>query len=222
MENLLGFIIFVAIVAISIINKIRTEGAEEPDVEKKKPSLSPEDLPEATRRMLYGDRDGGVIVAKPRKPTSDRPVRAPQEVKPHPVSARTVDYERAPDPQAQPQPAPFLQKQSGPTRTMTAPTRQPMAQTLRSQPEQPKPRWQQQPAPARQPSRHPARSAAKTTKKPPARSVRKTPMQPSVAAAAPRGSMAGLTALLASKNDIARGIVLHEILGPPKAFQDFT
>ncbi len=228
MENLLGFIIFLIIIVVSIVNKIRTEnagGEDDAEVEPRetgrKASGGPLDLPEATRRMLYGDGNDDIVVAKPRRPSSERSARPAQPAaKPHPVSARRVEIDRTPQPQRRVETPPFVQKRPEPIRTQAGQTRQPMREGMRAQPQQPTRKPVQQPRPQRQPAPQSGRAATRTSKKPPLRAVRQTRPKPARATADGSAGI-GLGTLMASKSELARGIMLREILGPPKALEDY-
>jgi hypothetical protein len=93
MENLIGFLIFVAIAAFSSYMqnlKQRKEEAEKKAEQAKRQArrgaARPEDLPEATRRMLYGD-GGDIPTAVPRgeAPRQDPPPRPADRQRPIPV-----------------------------------------------------------------------------------------------------------------------------------------
>ena len=219
MENLLGFIIFLVIIVISIINKIRTESSSgEKLPERRNRPVSMEDIPEATRRMLYGD-GGDIPVAKPRTAETEHRRTAPP---PHPVAARWVEVEqvptRTPEPVAftqAPPAAPPRAPQPAPRQSAPPPMRQPMQQTVRRQPQQ------TMPPPAPRPVRRPVRQVQQA---PPRRVVekpRKRAPQAQPVPTRPVSAGIGLIGLLSTKNELARGILVREILGPPKAFEDF-
>jgi len=223
MENLLGFIVFLAIVIISIINKVVTESkAAKKEQEQRDRPISVDEIPEATRRMLYGD-GADIMVAKPRRDSSERRA-AP--TRPHPVTAREVKVEQGqpqqpprpfvqpqPTTRPEPQPKPFVQTPQ-PTRPATPPMRQPMPQTLRQPAPQTRPRRKPYSAPT------PSHVRAESARRAPARTAPKMRTQPVAAETA--GTGLNLLAMLASKDDLARGILLREILGPTKAFEDLV
>ena len=208
MEDLIGFLIFIAIVAASIIGKIKTErkAATEREQRPSKP-VSLDELPEATRRMLFGDGEGEIIVAKPKQ---GGPAAAPapgewrrvEETPPRPVPARRVAYEQprpaAPQPQQPPRQQPVMQapvQQRQQARQAPQRAAQP-AQRRAQEHARPQPRQAQQPV-------RPVQASAPA----PARQARRT-------------SGRGLMSVLQSRNGLAQGILLHEILGPPKAFDN--
>ncbi len=234
MEDVLGFVIFLVIIVISIINKIRTEAKEsqERPVQRKRP-VSLDDIPEATRRMLYGD-GSDIPVAKPRTAASEH--HRPIPVTPHPVTARRVELELeegqkpiltvpppppvyAP-PHPVPQPAPQMMQPQRP-----APIRQTPAQQVRRQTpaiQQPIRReYQQQRSQARPHPQPAARRQYSEEEEGPKKKYVPPKPQPQMLQAKVTSSGSGLHALLASKNDLARGILIKEILGPPKAYEDF-
>ncbi len=214
MENILGFLVFVVIVVVSILNKIATErkAAREQLEEQDRPKTLDE-LPEATRRMILGD--GEIIVARPRggQYESEAP-RARPAVERQPVPARRVTMETAP---AAPQSVPArrvpveMRPALEQTRRQQAPTvaRSPLQQQDRPRPPRPQASGQQATRAARQ-RPEPQRARAPIARKPVA--VKK--------AAPARPRKQGVAGLLHSKNELARAMLLREILGPPKALED--
>lgn len=71
MENLIGFIIFLAVAGISMAQKYQ-EQKKAAELQNQRKRQNPEDLPEATRRMLYGE--SGVPPKPGQKPGHDIPV----------------------------------------------------------------------------------------------------------------------------------------------------
>ncbi len=55
MDNLIGFLVFIGIAIVSIVGKMQEQKKREQQRQRSHPKTRPEDLPEATRRMLYGD-----------------------------------------------------------------------------------------------------------------------------------------------------------------------
>ena len=222
MENFIGFIIFLVIIGVSIVNKIRTETKENQEgPEPRGRPLSLDEIPEATRRMLYGDGDGGVQVAKAK---TAAPAQHQSPVQAHPVAARRVEVEQQRSQRSVPAPVrqqsrPVPSSRQVPAAVRTKPTMQ-MFRTETSQ-------TRQQPRPRSRPASiiRPVRAAHKTAAKPPKvhssrrKTLRQPPKAQPVPAAAPSAEVS-LVAMLSSKNDLARGILLREILGPPKALED--
>ncbi|NLV43279.1 MAG: hypothetical protein GXY07_02125 [Candidatus Hydrogenedentes bacterium] len=208
MDDIIGFLIFVGIVAVSIIGKIKSERktAEERN-QQPSPPLTLDELPETTRRMLYGE--GDIIVATPRQ-TAPRPEPSvPRPAPPPPVPARQIVVER-PRPVMAPQ-APRVP----PVRTAAPPRQQPAASHQQLQRPQQQRRYpaQSPPAPARpqpQPSRPPGREqpvAARSNARP-SGSVRSS--------RAPGREK--LVQTLQCRSGLAQAVLLREILGPPRAF----
>lgn len=94
MEQLFGFLIFVLLAVFSVASKVREQRKEEErraqrEREKKEERL---DLPEATRRTLYGEP--GIPTARPRE--APPPVAYPmREVREQPAPARPIEAEAA-------------------------------------------------------------------------------------------------------------------------------
>jgi len=219
MENLLGFIIFLVIVIVSIINKIRTEANE--NQEPLDRPISRNDIPEATRRMLYGD-GSDIMVAKPRTAASEHRYTPAQ---PHPVAARQVDMEReGPMPRSvppvppvlpRPQPRPIPVRQT-PVVVQARPVPQPVRREMPQS--QPYPRSQSHLQTARRPviigeKEGPVKPVAPTPQ-------RKPQARPATVQARSGGT--SLAAMLACKEGLSRGILLREILGPPRALEDYV
>ncbi|MBI1947787.1 MAG: hypothetical protein HYZ00_13955 [Candidatus Hydrogenedentes bacterium] len=106
--ELLGFLFFLAIAAIGWLHKISEERKAE-ERRKGRKTTRPEDLPEATRRMLYGDtgepRSFEPPVAKPRQ--AGPPLAAPRTAVPRTATPRTTPPPPATRP-APPMPPPPL------------------------------------------------------------------------------------------------------------------
>lgn len=225
MDDILGFVIFLVIIAISIISKIRKEAKESQERPvRRERHISKEDIPEATRRMLYGD-GGGIQVAKPRTAASEH---RPHTSKPaHPVAARQLEMGpehrvAPPKPPRPPQPV----RQMGPQSSVRDIKRE-IPTMVHRQPPTPQPMARQYNPPKRyQPRPHPQpvrRRVVQREQEAPRRQYtpkKRMPKKQPVVMHTPASGM-GLAGLLASKNEIARGILLREILGPPKAFEDF-
>lgn len=202
MDDIIGFLIFVGIVAVSIIGKIKSERkAAEERKQQPSPPLTLDELPETTRRMLYGE--GDIIVATPRQtaprpePSVPRPAAPPP-----PVPARQIVVER-PRPVMAPQPP-----RVPPVRTATPPRQQ-----LQRPQQQRRFPVQAPPAPARphpQPSRAPGREqpVAARSEVHPAKSARSS--------RAPGREK--LIQALHCRSGLTQAVLLREILGPPRAF----
>jgi len=168
--SIIGAIIFLVIAALSVIQKIR-EAREEQDYESgRKTRPSPEDLPEATRRMLYGspepreaelDEDsGGDVEVQPipvaRRETPERSrqeERSPYRREPPPPrqEREKSPYRReAPPPARERERSPY-QRQEAPRRAAPQPQRRepPPLPQRRSQPARERPATQKRQAQAR-------------------------------------------------------------------------
>lgn len=78
-ENIIGFVIFLVIAGSSILSKMREQRKAEIEREQRqqRPRKRPEDLPEATRRMLYGET--GVPPKQGQSPGYDIPTARPKQ-----------------------------------------------------------------------------------------------------------------------------------------------
>ena len=223
MENLVGFVIFLVIIVVSIINKIRTEGQESQQPLDR--PISRDDIPEATRRMLYGD-GSDIMVAKPRTAASEHH-RTPGP--PHPVGARQVEVDgEGPRPRPVPPVPPRPQPRPAPTmQTRPMPVRQAPAAVHAKPVPQPVRREMPQPQSHLRPQSHPQtarRPVIIEEKEGPTKTVAPTPQrkpQARPATVQARSGGTSLTAMLACKEGLSRGILLREILGPPRALEDY-
>jgi len=222
MDDLIGFLVFLIVMGISIASKFRSDrkAADERDAEADRP-LTLDDLPESTRRMLYGE--GDIPVARPRQPMPEpEPPRPAREAMPTPIPARQIVLERS-TPLETPQPV-----REQPQRPPVTLERRPLTEApapSSPQPQAPRmqPRYtQQQQQQARQP-RHKQRQQARP---------QPTGAQPVQAprAAAPaeiperracRERRRVMNALQ-SKQGLANAVLLREILGPPRALEPWN
>ena len=230
-DNIFGFIIFAVIAGVTILGKIK-ESRGEQDRDKGRKILRREDLPEATRRMLYGDVED-IRTAKPRQA--------------RPSATHTPRVQ--PIPTAQPRQAPPQRRQAPPQRQAATPAprqapprrapqvttrqaRQQLHRTLRevarpsrkadpswtpqqhrhTQPQ--KTRAQRQPDPAWTPEQHQHVQRQKT----------RTQRQAAQRAVAPpeerrpSSRRPSMSTWLRHPDTMRKGIILREILGPPKGF----
>ncbi len=227
MNDIIGFVLFLVLMIISVIGKVyqdRKAAQERKNVEP----TSVDDLPEATRRILFGDL-GDVIVAKPRKiqGADEATAAAP----PEPMSARRTAYDEE-GPRQPPRPE-FSRPAPMQTAMEARPPRVAPQQHAAPRPQHAAPRMPQQLNRPTQRQGEPLRRRPKETVIQPVQARRPAPAEsPQIAASPskprkraesaphPARKAAGLTALLHSRNELARGIVLREILGPPKALDD--
>lgn len=223
MDDLIGFLVFLIVMGISIASKFRSDrkAADERDAEADRP-LTLDELPESTRRMLYGE--GDIPVAKPRQPMpqpeAPRPAR---EAMPTPIPARQIVLERS-APLETPQP---IREQSqrppitlerrplteGPARDSQQPQAPRMQPRHTPQPQQarpPKHKQRQQPRPQPQPtSTQPAQMARAAT--PAEISERRICRE-----------RRRVMNALQSKQGLANAVLLREILGPPRALEPWN
>ncbi|MCC6144379.1 MAG: hypothetical protein IT368_11290 [Candidatus Hydrogenedentes bacterium] len=234
MENLIGFIIFLIIAVISMIGKMQEARKEREEAQQNARRVRPEDLPEKTRRMLYGD-DVEIPQAQPRQGVPP-PVPTQAPVRPQPVrdvmsepweAPRPVQDQRDVSPAQQPYipretPPPVPQRpvqmprQTDPAeqarRMMEDMWRQAQRQ-FQQQMETQQPRPQQQPQATRQVRRK--RRPEAQPQEGPAPAPQPRP-RPAPVAPAPSRQHAFLFGDL---KDVRRGILMAEILGPPKGLQ---
>ncbi len=212
MDEILGFLFFIIIMAVSIISKARKERkAAENRTEELGEPISPKDLPEVARRMLFGDGEGDIIVAKPKQSAQPvmEPGRTPRETAQAPVPARQVIIER-PDRGGGPRipgkeypvkPALPSTVQQRPKPQVTRPQQRPRILEDRSVGARQQPRQVQGNAP-------PPVAAAVAGRPAPAKG------------SSPARIDGRLNALLRSRTGLAQGILLREILGPPRSLED--
>ena len=215
MDDLIGFLVFLIVMGISIASKFRSDrkAAEERDAETDRP-LTLDELPESTRRMLYGE--GDIPVAKPRQLFPEQEMPGPaREGMPTPIPARQIVLERSTE---APQPA-REQPQRPPVTLERRPlTEAPMPRTQQSQP----PRMQPQHArPARQKQRQQARPRPQQAAPLPVRPIEAAPPVPSPEPQVCVGRHRLATGLQ-SKQGLADAVLLREILGPPRAIEPWN
>jgi len=222
MDNLIGPLIFIAIVVISILGKLKKKADEEsPLPPGETPDLN--DLPEMLRRMLTGDTT--VRKARPAVPKEDddtgwQPVppvtipRPQQRDMPYqpPVARPAAPRESAAPPPSRPQRPIVVEPPVA--RPVARPVATPAAQ------EEQAPRRRPAPAAPRQSTPPRTRSAAFKVSLP-LRSLRQPAAQKPAEAAKKAGQPvpskrpSPAHALLRDIDDVRRGIILREILGPP-------
>ncbi len=99
-ENIIGFVIFLVIAGSSILSKMREQRKAEVEREQR-PRKRPEDLPEATRRMLYGET--GVPPKQGQSPGYDIPTARPKQGGAPPMPRRApTQAEYLPEAEAMP------------------------------------------------------------------------------------------------------------------------
>jgi len=215
-ENVIGFVVFAVIAAFSMYSKYREQKAAEEAAKRRRVRKRPEDLPERTRKMLYGE--SGVPPKRGAQPeyrqAQPRTAPGPQRPKPlvqqrqerRPVEERhTVLSREEPDRQAQ-----MRQKRAEAQAALERMWHQAKAAEQRA-------RRQQQPKQQRR--------AAKQVQQAPAQPQAERPVhkerRPQRAV---RGSKAArrrqLDAMFNSRGALRAGIILTEVLGPPVGMRE--
>ncbi|HNZ48344.1 MAG TPA: hypothetical protein PLZ53_03765 [Candidatus Hydrogenedentes bacterium] len=241
MEDLLGFLIFIVIAVISVISRLAKEKTTTPDIEETLPRPFPVDeLPEATRRMIYGDESWDIPVAtpkgggrtfvppaEPRRPAEEHrrmPADEPRTVLPSETRPPVFSEPRqvlAGDPQTArrslaPQEAPFRPAagRPSPQPVTLQEVLRPAASPLPARKHQEPPRRAPRPAAAKsKPKAAPAVVTAAAPK-------RQETMRPAAAPRAVSFLSEEVLRTFSSQEEIRRALVLREILGPPRAFEE--
>ena len=216
MDELGSVLVIIIVVVASLIGKIQEQRKASERKRSRKP-VRPEELPEATRRMLYGDPDRPAVDArhKPAPVRTAQPRVAPQAARPQVERPRAQPMRRPLEPQA-----PRQVREAAP-------------------PAAPPPKVQRRPAPPPEPQpetlsiqeRHELMMAQRMKELRDARAQRSATLHRAqqirkqgraVAAARPRTVKKETPFredLFSDFDDVRRGIVMMEILGTPKAFE---
>ncbi len=238
MENLIGLLIFAGIAAVSMIAKFAEKRKAELEQQARQAQRHTrrEDLPEATRRVLFGEgtgprtatpRSGEPKMAQPR--TGEAPTARPVPVPPSRRESRpaaAVPNVRRPREQRMAETS--QRRHGGMTEQPRAlvqpsprPTVEPRVDTARSPREayrQTHPRGEEQrPAPPGQPVRRRHRRPRPSAEQHAARQ-RNAPMGQKHPAH--RKCASDLAWLFSSPKTVRHGIVMMEILGRPKGLED--
>jgi hypothetical protein len=236
MDDLLGLLIFAAIAVVGVVSKV-VEGRKA-EQRKNRPIVKRDDLPEATKRMLYGD-GAGPRTATPRQDAPHIPTAKPrgavtQTVPPPTPQPRQTAPQRRPVPQSagQRQQAPQAQRETPARRmaTSASKTASQVPQTLRearrqthrslqqawnaAQRKQPPPTPPQQQQEEEQPLRH-AKQQARPQNRQEAVAQTKARARKNIAAA-PKRKKTSIQALFTNSHNVRLGVIMREILGPPK------
>ncbi len=207
MDNLLGLLIFAVIAIVGLLNKAaqnRKGGEEAPP---STPPIEPEDLPETLRRMIYGDARP-IPKARPAQPPQARAPYQPPVARPAQQPRQTTPQQRQARPQRNVivQAAPRTAEPSGDTPTPTRmrpdqvrPAPRPAPVPHASAPKAPKP--------VPRPSAPAPAAVSQVAQQVAARMATRKRTEPKKAA--PAG------AFFKSIDEVRRGIVISEILGPP-------
>ncbi len=231
-EQIIGTIIFIVIAAISGLAKLQEHRKEEQARKERGNRKGVDELPEATRRMLYGD--GGPPVAKRRGEGTPPPVAVPRAEAPRPAPQRRPVPQRQ---QTAPAGPPWQQppQQTAPQRP--APQRQfapeaprPIAQPLPQrkdwretpvmpQAQAPLPDYRENSVVASEHAQERARSAADIIRQ--EERYRSTDAPKQAAPKQPaRMSQAQLFRSLArNKNALRASMITMEVMGPPKGLR---
>jgi len=206
----LGYLVVVVIIVVaSVIGKIQEQRRAQERKKSQKP-VRPEDLPEATRRLLFGTPEKHASETRRGEPQ----VRTAQPRTASPVQRQEPQTVRRPvQPQAQRQPQQAVPPPPPPRRQRPAARREakPQTQSLQAQHTQI----------MAQRRKHLQEAQAQH-----AASLKKTQqMQRSMTgrskqkARAARPAAHRVSGLFANLDDVRRGIVMMEVLGSPKAFE---
>jgi hypothetical protein len=233
MEEFIGLIIFGVIAAISGFAKLQEQRKEEEARKQRGNRPSVDDLPEATRRMLYGDSTPPV--ARRRSEGPPPPVAVPRAEAPRPAPQRRPVPQRQ---QTAPTTPPWQQPQQQPVPPRPVPQRQfapeaprPIAKPLpqrkdwretpamqKSQP--PLPDYRESSVVASEHAEERARSAADVIRQ--EERYRSTDAPKAPAAKQPaRMSQAQLFRSLArNKNALRASMITMEVMGTPKGLRE--
>lgn len=224
MENVIGLVVFLLIAVFSAIsNSQKKKQDEEQQKKSQQRRTRPEDLPEATRRMLYGDADVAPREAIPRE-AQPRPA-VPERQKPVPLSQESNYAPRV----ARQAPAAPQHVPHGTDPAEMA--RQRMQQQMQQALQQAKQREAYQRQTAEQAARERARQqdegSPSTTRKRRSMAKARGPERKKASAARLESTVAPVSArnrslrhvVFGDMRDVRRAIILQEVLGPPKGFQ---
>lgn len=242
MEELIGFLIFLVLAAFSVLSKVREQRAEEERRAQRAREKAQEqlELPEATRRTLYGE--GGPPVAQRRQEVPAAPPRFPMPgMEPVPTRApleRQVSSEQVREIPTQPagrKIPPRRAAEAGAPPTAQRPST--LDDLWREMQREVQRRIQPAPAPAPQPVTAAPRQAQPQRQQPQRRQrqqprrprpeepavQRRVQVEPTAPVAAPKRRAPAprprSTALFANLGDVRRAIMLREVLGPPRALE---
>lgn len=209
MENLLGLIIFLVIAGISVVGKMR-ESRKLEEERRDRESMPPVELPEATRRMLYGDIGDDIPTARPRQTGEAPPPRPVVVARPAPAPRQEPRRQEATPPVVRPMRQEQPQRPAAPRPPVSVPARRIPVQT----------------APARQTAARRAEQESASDESVWAR-MRAEERRLRQMAEANRQKAASIAAtrrqserLFGGAGNLRRGIILREVLGPPLALRE--
>lgn len=213
MDDVIGFIIFAVIAAISGLAKLMENRKAEEARKQQANRKGVDELPEATRRMLYGD--GGPPVAR-RRGEGPPPPPVPRAEAPRPAP------QRRPVPQQQAPQRPVPQRQQAPT----AP--RPIAQPLPQRKD-----WRETPAMPQEQHDHressvvvsehvreQARSASDIIRQEERERSTKVPAQPAARQPARMSQAQVFRSLARNKNALRASMITMEVMGTPKGLRE--
>ncbi len=254
MDSFFGFLVFVVIMAVvSIVRKMQE--AKQEAARKEDTSLRREDLPEATRRRLYGEGPGGDMEVPVARPRTQAPVARPAAQEPESVYERSPAWElemrdenaaagweksaqedrRVPWEEAEERPVPAPPQRRAPIPVQQRPRLQqpapPRAEDPLRQAREVMEQILGRSAPPQEPARplRPQRERRPAAQRPQPPASAPKPAQTQAAQARPqapvvpkaeRAKSREFYDLITDMDSVRRGIVLLEVLGPPKALQD--
>ena len=239
MDNYLGPLIILILAVASVVGQV-VESRKKKE-QNKESELRGEDMPEATRRMLYGDGDDvDIPMAKPKQnsqPAVPPPPPPPRRQTQAAPQAQAPQRRQVPEQRAQ-RPAPVRRQPQVQQRTEAAPKRRSVRDFIppearRRVQETLQEVWRQaqqagqvevepeDKPPAERPARPAQRSEAAPSEmrsKTRQRSEQRQPVRTSAPATRKKKRPAHplMRGLIDSPKNVRRGIVLREILGPPK------
>ena len=220
-EELIGLVIFGVIAAISGLAKLQEQRKEEQARKERGNRKGVDELPEATKRMLYGD--GGPPVARRRgEGPPPPPVAVPRAEAPRPAP------QRRPVPQRQQGMPAAPQRQQPPQRQQAPAAPRPIAQPLPQQqdwrgtpamPQAPQPDYRESSRVASEHAQERARSAEEAIREEARYRSTDAARQP-VAKQPARMSQAQLFRSLArNKNALRASMITMEVMGTPKGLR---
>ena len=223
MEEFIGLIIFGVIAAISGFAKLQEQRKEE-EARKQRSANRPsvDELPEATRRMLYGD--GGPPVAKRRGEGTPPPVAVPRAEAPRPAPQQRPVPQRQQGMPAAPPRREVPQRQFAPEAPRPIAQPLPQRQDWRGTPPQPAaqrpmPDPRQATVSAGERERERVRAVAEAARQEATYRSTDVPKAP-VAKQAARMSQAQLFRGLArNKNALRASMITMEVMGTPKGLR---
>ncbi|HOJ32211.1 MAG TPA: hypothetical protein PKY35_01505 [Candidatus Hydrogenedentes bacterium] len=225
MDSLIGLIIFLGILLLSVISRFAQQKQIE-ESHKKRRAVRPEELPEKTRRMIYGE---GVSTARVREAVPKKTAGAAPSQRSLPPEARPIEVRDLME-------ALLGEKTARPGEAQSAPSRQEPPQVIRRTKEEvrrPQPvvasrtqpvekaKTQEQHVQMRQPMPVAKVKPGIPPKERPRAPVssKETKRGSSVQPQSVSGERGRTRRLIQSPAQLRYGIILSEILGPPKALR---